>query len=53
MERGWRRCPKCRKEVSLADDVVEVERLVGEGFLILHLKCPACDNTFDTTIDSD
>ena len=53
METGTRRCPKCKKEVSITDDVSEVERLVGEVFVILHLKCPACGHTFDTAIDSD
>ena len=53
MEKGTRICPECRAEVSLSDDVVEVERRVGEGFLILRLKCPVCGHAFDTTIDSD
>ncbi len=53
VETGKRKCPKCKKAVSLSDDVVEVERRVGEAILILHLKCPACGNKFDTAIDSD
>ncbi len=53
MEHGTRRCPKCRAEVSISDDLVEVERRIGESFLILHLRCPACEHTFDAIIDSD
>jgi hypothetical protein len=53
MERGMRRCPKCREEVSISDDLVEVERKVGENYLVLHLKCPACEHRFDTLMDSD
>lgn len=53
VETGTRKCPKCGAKVSLAEDAVEVERRVGEGFLVLHLKCPACGHRFDTAIDSD
>jgi endogenous inhibitor of DNA gyrase (YacG/DUF329 family) len=53
VEKGTRKCPKCKGTVSLTGDVVEVERRVGEGILVLHLKCPACGHRFDTAIDSD
>jgi endogenous inhibitor of DNA gyrase (YacG/DUF329 family) len=53
LERGTRRCPECQAEVSLSEDVAGVERRVGEGFLILHLECPACGHAFDATVDSD
>ena len=53
MEHGTRRCPACKADVSISDDLVEVERTIGENYLILHLKCPACGHLFDAVIDSD
>jgi len=53
LEHGTRRCPACKADVSINDDLVEVERKIGENYLILHLKCPTCGHAFDALIDSD
>jgi predicted Zn finger-like uncharacterized protein len=53
VEHGTRRCPTCKKSVSISDDLLEVDRKIGESYLVLHLRCPACGHLFDAVIDSD
>lgn len=47
-----RTCPKCKKEVELAKNLVK-NTDDEEGDMIYELKCPHCNNRFQVIENND